>query len=199
MTLDITLASGNAHKAEEFGELFNSSILSIKSAPEKLEVVEDGSTFRENAFKKAQAYFEKFGEPVMADDSGLLVEALPGKLGLHTARYGGDDLTAKERNELLLQEMTSVDEEKRAAYFICVLCFYLGESEVFFFEGRVHGSIANEMSGAKGFGYDPVFIPSGAPDRLTLAEVPEWKNENSHRAVACQHAQKFFKERVGQN
>ncbi len=194
------LASGNTHKAEEFSQLFDNSILDIKAADEKLEVIEDGLTFRENALKKAEAYFEKFGKPVMSDDSGLIVEALPDQLGIHTARYGGEGLESSQRNELLLDSMKEIEEGgMRAAYFVCVLCFYLSKSEIFFFEGRVQGHISTSISGEQGFGYDPVFIPTHGPEGLTLAEVPEWKNENSHRAVACQHAQKFFKERVGQN
>lgn len=197
--IEFTLASGNAHKAEEFGELFNPSLIKISPAGKKLEVVEDGQSFRENALKKAQAYFEQVQSPVMSDDSGLIVEALPNQLGLHTARFGGEGLTALQRNELLLEKLEGLDDSKRRAYFVCVLCFYLSESEVFFFEGRVHGRIAPMVSGAEGFGYDPVFIPDGGEGDKTLAEVPVWKNENSHRAVACQHAQKFFEERVGQN
>jgi XTP/dITP diphosphohydrolase len=197
---DLILASGNSHKAEEFSELFDSNILNIKAAQKKLDVVEDGLTFRENALKKGVAYYNEFQLPVMADDSGLVIEALPDQLGIHTARFGGEGLSARQRNELLIKTMSEIEElEKRAAYFICVLCFYLNESEVFFFEGRVDGHISFELSGDQGFGYDPVFLPVNGPEGLSLAEVPEWKNEHSHRAVACQHAQKFFKERVGQN
>ena len=74
------LATGNAHKAEEFAKIFNPEVLKIEAAPEKLEVVEDGLTFNENALLKAKAYYEKFGKPVMADDSGLCVEAIPNEL-----------------------------------------------------------------------------------------------------------------------
>ena len=200
MSHSIFLASGNLHKAEEFATLFDKSIVDIRASEKRLEVVEGGQTFRENALKKAKAYFNELKSPVMADDSGLVVEALPDQLGIHTARFGGDDLSAKQRNELLIETMRPYDDsQRRSAYFICVLCFYLSESEVFFFEGRLDGAIGTELSGEQGFGYDPVFLPQGAPGGQTLAQVPEWKNEHSHRALACQHAQKFFKERVGQN
>ncbi len=194
------LATGNAHKAEEFSELFDSEIISISAAPEKLEVVEDGTTFNENALKKAEAYYEKFGVPVMSDDSGLIVDALPGELGIHTARFGGDGLTATQRNEILLDRMKDVPEDDRGAYFVCVLCFYLSDKEVFFFEGRMKGKISYSLEGEQGFGYDPLFIPENADvEGRSVATMPEWKNTNSHRAVACRHAQKFFKERDGQS
>lgn len=200
MKVDMLLASGNTHKAEEFAELFDSEVVSISAAPEKLEVVEDGATFNENALKKAEAYFREYGKPVMSDDSGLMVDALPGELGIHTARFGGDGLTATQRNEILLERMKDFSEDKRGAYFVCVLCFYLSEEEVFFFEGRMKGKIGHTLEGDQGFGYDPLFIPESADENgHSVATMPEWKNIHSHRAIACRHAQKFFKERNGQS
>lgn len=196
MSLKFLLASGNAHKAQEFGELFNKEILSINPAPEKVEVVEDGVSYRENALKKAAAYFNKFSRPVMADDSGLDVMALPDELGIHTARFGGENLSASQRNQLLLERLKEVQDDGRAAQFVCILCFYLSEKEIFFFEGRLKGSIALAQAGDQGFGYDPVFLPEKAQEGKTLAELPEWKALHSHRALACQSAENFFKERV---
>jgi XTP/dITP diphosphohydrolase len=187
------LATGNAHKAQEFAKIFNPEILKIEAAPEKLEVVEDGETFNANALLKAKAYYEKYGKPVMADDSGLCVEAMPDDLGIHTARFGGDGLTSEQRSRLLLEKMEGV--ENRKAYFVCVLCFYLGENEIYFFEGRVEGHISQEYKGEHGFGYDPVFEPLGDHNGKSLAELPEWKDENSHRAKACIQAEKFFGQR----
>lgn len=187
------LATGNAHKAEEFAKIFNPEVLKIEAAPEKLDVIEDGLTFNENALLKARAYYEKFGKPVMADDSGLCVEALPEELGIYSARFGGEGLDNRQRAELLLEKMKG--EENRKAYFVCVLCFYLGENEIYFFEGRVDGTVSQEYKGEHGFGYDPVFEPLGDHGGKSLAELPEWKDENSHRAKACFHAEKFFKER----
>lgn len=198
MINDFFLASGNGHKAEEFNVLFEGTPILLKPSPEKVEVEEDGNTYSENALKKAKGYFEKLGHPVMSDDSGLEVMALPGELGIHTARYGGEGLTASERNELLLKNLSSVDEEHRTAYFVCILCFYISEEEVYFFEGRLKGKIALSQQGKDGFGYDPVFIPEGIDGNKSLAELPEWKENNSHRAIAVQNAAKFFKERVGQ-
>lgn len=201
MSLELILASGNSHKAEEFAELFDSNVVSVSAAPEKVEVIEDGESYAENALKKAQGYFEKFKKPVMADDSGLNVEALPDDLGIFSARFGGEGLSDRERAELLLEKMQDISREKRLAYFTCYLCFYLSSDEVYFFEGRLKGRIAEEYKGDQGFGYDPIFIPEGLErhhDTSTLAQVPDWKSSHSHRASAVSQAERFFKERNGQ-
>ncbi len=190
--ISVILASGNKHKAEELAILFDKNVVQVAAAPEKMEVVEDGETYHDNALLKAKAYYERFKCPVVADDSGLSVDALPGELAVQTARFGGDNLTAQERYELLLKRMKDVPQEKRGAHFICVLCFYLNPDEIFFFEGRVDGSIAQKAQGEHGFGYDPVFIPTGLDGVSTLAQLPEWKDKNSHRSRAVQAAQKFF-------
>ena len=191
--MKLILASGNAHKASEFSELFDKSVLDVSAAPKKLEVVEDGVTYNENALLKAKAYYEEFKCPVLADDSGLNVASLPNDLGIHSARFGGEGLSDKERAMLLLEKMDGQTE--RSAYVTCVLCFYLNPQEIFFFEGRLPGLIGEKYLGEHGFGYDPVFHGLGPNQDKTVAQVPEWKNENSHRAKACESAQKFFKER----
>jgi XTP/dITP diphosphohydrolase len=201
MKLEFMLASGNAHKAQEFSELFDPNLLSVVPAPEKVEVVEDGESYAENALKKAQGYFEKYKVPVMSDDSGLNVEALPDELGIHSARFGGPDLSDQGRAQLLLEKLEGLPEAKRRAYFTCYLCFYLSKNEVYFFEGRLKGRIADQLTGGGGFGYDPVFVPEGLERKLeskSLAEVPEWKGVHSHRASAVSQATRFFKERNGQ-
>ncbi|MAW06883.1 MAG: non-canonical purine NTP pyrophosphatase [Halobacteriovoraceae bacterium] len=193
MKKDIYLASANLHKAAEMQQLFESSTYNITVAPSKIEVVEDGATFTENALKKAKAYSIRFGGPALSDDSGLCVEYLPEKLGVQTAYYGGDGLSDRQRWELLLRELEGLDDEKRRAYFCCVLCFYFSEDEYFFFEGRLQGSIAKEGKGVgQGFGYDPVFLPEGLKGK-SLSEDISWKLENSHRSKAFDSANKFFK------
>lgn len=192
--IELILASSNAHKAEEFSELFDPQIITVKSAPSKIDVVEDGETYFENALIKAKAYYDKFKIPVIADDSGLNVTALPNDLGLHSARFGGAGLSDRERAELLLNKLEGVAE--REAYFSCVLCIYCSPSEVFYFEGRMGGVIAYAYRGSTGFGYDPIFIPTEKREEgLTVAELHEWKQKNSHRAVAVAFAQKFFGQR----
>lgn len=191
--MNFILASGNSHKAEEFSELFDKSILNISAASEKLDVDETGTTYNENAFLKAKAYYDKFQVPVLADDSGLNVAALPEELGIYSARFGGEGLSDKDRALLLLDKLKDV--ENRDAYFTCVLCFYISPQEIFFFEGRLNGRIGENYIGDHGFGYDPVFHGLGDFEDKTVAQVPEWKHKNSHRSNACRVAQKFFKER----
>jgi XTP/dITP diphosphohydrolase len=188
----LILATGNAHKAEEFKELFKGTIV-VQAAPSTLEVDETGKTFTENAFLKAKAYYEAFKTPALADDSGLVVESLPDILGVQSARFAPELKDYKDKCLRLIDLLSN--KEDRTAYFVCVLCFYLSPEEVYFFEGRVHGNIGFDYKGDHGFGYDPIFIPIRKEnDNKSLAELPEWKNEFSHRAKASQAALHFFKE-----
>lgn len=186
---NFTLASGNSHKAQEFSELFIDSSISIQAAESSLEIIEGKTSFFENAFLKAETYAKKFQTLTIADDSGLIVKSLPGELGVETARFGGDGLEQFQRNELLIAKLESVED--RSAYFQCVLCFYISASEYYFFEGRCEGEISTQAQGEGGFGYDPVFLPEGQKEK-SLAELPEWKKQYSHRAIATKHAISFF-------
>jgi XTP/dITP diphosphohydrolase len=186
------LASGNAHKAQEFAELFKDT-LNITPAPQTLAVDETGTTFIENALLKARAYAEAFKAPALADDSGLVLEAMPELLGVQSARFAPELPDYQQKCRRLLELMQ--ESANRRAYFVCVLCFYISPTEVFFFEGRVHGKIGTEIKGEHGFGYDPIFIPDRKEqDELSLAQLPQWKNHFSHRAKAAQSALEFFKE-----
>ena len=188
------LASGNSHKAEEFKELFLEH-LQIQAAPRTLDVQETGKTFVENSLLKAKAYSEVYKVPALADDSGLVIEALPHILGVESARFAPEWPQYSDKCQKIIDLMSGLTGTQRKAYFVCVLCFYISEQEVYFFEGRVHGSIGFELKGEKGFGYDPIFIPDRMPaDGKSLAELPEWKNEFSHRARAVQSSLEFFKE-----
>jgi XTP/dITP diphosphohydrolase len=113
----------------------------------------------------------------------LNVIALPDELGLYSARFGGEGLNYQEKCELLLQKMQEV--ENRNASFSCVLVCYFSPDEYYFFEGQLQGAIGHKILGTEGFGFDPVFHPSNAPEEKTLAELPEWKQINSHRAQSC--------------
>jgi len=188
------LASGNEHKKEEFLQLFAGSNISVKSPPGSLEVDETGTSFEENAFLKAQAFYDNFKGPVISDDSGLVVSALPGELGVYSARFGGEGLNDEQRARLLLEKLEG--ESERSAYFVCYLCFYCSPREVFFFEGRLKGTILGEYRPGGGFGYDPVFSPLEREFMgLSVAEKPEWKQLNSHRALAVKSAKEFFFQR----
>jgi len=206
--MSFLLASSNSHKLEELKNYFAPlENFNLELPLKKLEVEETGSTYFENAFLKAQKYYEVFKKPTLADDSVLKVMALPEELGIHSSRFGGEDLSDRQKNELLLEKLS----DDREASFTCVLCFYLNPQEVFFFEGNLKGKIAQEINGDKGFGYDPIFIPDalaeindeiqniGHEEVVTLAMVVDWKMKNSHRAKACASAVLFFGERDGQS
>lgn len=192
--IELILASSNAHKALEFADLFDPKNITVKAAPLKIDVVEDGETYFENALLKAKAYYDLLKVPVIADDSGLNVSALPNDLGLHSARFGGDGLSDRERAELLLVKLDGVTN--REAHFSCILCVYFNPNEIFYFEGRMGGIVGYTYRGSTGFGYDPVFIPTDKIEEgLTVAELHEWKQKNSHRSVAVSLAQKFLIQR----
>lgn len=182
------LGSSNSGKAKELNELLGKKF-EIVSAPEKLDVIEDGETFEANAFIKAKAYYEKFKKPALADDSGLVVPAHPEILGIYSARFAPDEAEYSGKIQKLIEYMNN--SKDRVAYFVCVLCFYLSPTEVFFFEGRLNGEIGLEARGDGGFGYDPIFYPEGSEGK-SLAELSEWKQKNSHRAKACCEASSFF-------
>lgn len=186
---EFILASGNVHKVEELNKLFHSNIVKVLAPKHKLEVIEDGVSFEENALKKARAYYQEFNLPSVSDDSGLVVNALPGELGIHSARFGGEGLSDKDRYELLLKRLDGSLE--RTAHFVCVLCFYISDNEYYFFQGKVDGDITSSPEGSDGFGYDPVFRPKGNPE-ITFATDPDWKFTHSHRASAVKGAEKFF-------
>lgn len=188
----LVLASNNQHKILELKDFLLPHGVEVIAPKMSLEVLEDGLSFEQNAYKKAFEYFKQEDNPVLSDDSGIIVEALPGELGIHSKRFGGEELSAYEKNELLLKKLENVEIEKRSAYFLCKLCFMLSEKEVYFFEGRVKGKISFSQSGDGGFGYDPVFLPDAFNGSRSLAEESEWKQENSHRASALKEFVHFL-------
>jgi len=181
MIKEVVLATGNQGKAEEFSKLLKGVFEKIISLDNPPEVVEDGSTFRENALKKAREIANFTGKLTLADDSGLEVEALDGRPGIYSARFSGDNATDKSNIEKLLTELG--DNPNRKARFVCVLALVNPDGDEIEVEGYCEGKILHEQRGEGGFGYDPVFY---LPDRgLTMAEVdPETKNQISHRANA---------------
>ena len=190
--MEFILASTNAHKAEELNDLLSAAGIKIIPAPEKLEVEETGTTFQENAYIKAKAYYDKFGKPVISDDSGLVVPSMPDILGIYSARFAPDKPEYSDKIQVLIDMMKDKSGEERAAYFVCYLCCIIDDQETFYFEGRVHGVIGQAAQGDGGFGYDPIFYPEGQGGKA-LAEVGEWKMKNSHRAKASQAAVNFYK------
>lgn len=191
--LEFVLASGNSHKAQEFAELLEGKIL-VKPAPRGLNPDECGSTFIENALIKAKAYYDEFKVPALADDSGLSVEALPEILGVQSARFLPEKPSYQDKGLEVIRLLEG--KENRRAHFTCVICCYLNSDEIYFFEGRVQGEIGFKLSGSGGFGYDPIFIPTRSEiDGKSLAELPEWKNQHSHRARAAREMLAFLSHR----
>ncbi|MFN3428718.1 MAG: RdgB/HAM1 family non-canonical purine NTP pyrophosphatase [Candidatus Sericytochromatia bacterium] len=177
----VILASSNAHKLEELQALFGEAgAFSFQLAPRALEVEETGSTFAANAALKAEAYAQAFGLPALADDSGLCVDALDGRPGVHSARYAPTDA---ERIGKLLGELDGVPAPERTASFVCAMALRFPNGELIQVEGRCPGVIVEAPRGQGGFGYDPVFlVPSLGK---TFAELtPAEKNAVSHRAIA---------------
>lgn len=188
--MDVYLASGNAHKLEEFIEMVHKNRMNVQlhgavDAGGMPDVDECGETLKENARIKAIALLEQVpaGAWVMADDSGLIVDALDGAPGVHSARYAGPGTNATANNIKLLQALKGVAEAERTARFSCVLCFIKkGEPEQFF-DGFCEGHVMPYPSGNMGFGYDPLFRPLGY--RKTFADLGSAiKNNLSHRSRA---------------
>ena len=199
----LLIASRNVHKAEEIAAILGDdfSVQTLAKFPASPEVVEDGDTFAANAVKKATEIADWLGfqarpDLVLADDSGLKVDALDGAPGIHSARYAGGDDNAPDvaNNAKLLRELADVPEDNRGAQFHCVLALVaLGQvAEVRTFEGICLGRIAKAEGGQGGFGYDPLFVPDG--HELSFAELGrEVKNAISHRAQALAKLAEYFR------
>ncbi|MEK3731448.1 MULTISPECIES: XTP/dITP diphosphatase [Paenibacillus] len=190
----LIVATRNQGKVKEFSHAFAAFGTSVKSMydyPELPDVVEDGATFAENAYKKAKAVGDALGLPVLADDSGLCVDALNGEPGVYSARYAGEHGNDEENNNKLLAELEKLklgeDTEQpllSTARFVCALVLYDPASGTKIeTEGTVEGWITSEPAGCGGFGYDPLFyLPS---HEKTMAELSvEEKQEISHRGAA---------------
>lgn len=185
--MKLYFASGNDHKKKEMQALLdNVSLVLPKEEGIEFDPVEDGNTFVENAMIKARALYNIVKASVLSDDSGLCVEALGGKPGIHTARYGEIEgerkLSDREKYMLLLRNMEGVED--RRATFVAALCLMLDENRIYIIQETAEGSIALAPDGTTGFGYDPVFYNNEAG--MISALLPEGeKNRYSHRGKAA--------------
>ncbi len=186
----ILLASRNKEKLKELAACLQevqATILTPDDVTDAPEIEETGLTFQENATKKATEVARATGLLTIADDSGLVVDALEGRPGVWSSRYAGENATDKENNEKLLREMANVPEELRTARFVCAAAVADATGLIGIVEGTCEGSIAFEERGQHGFGYDPLFIRTGY--NKTFAELgPDIKNRVSHRFLAMQKA-----------
>ena len=189
--MKICFTTNNAHKLGEVKKIIGDSIhlLSLSDIGFQGEIPETHETLEENSLEKAQYVFNQFKIPVFSEDSGLEVEALDGKPGVHTAHYSGTRDALSNMNKVL-SELNSNDS--RMAQFRAVMTYINAQGNVQQFEGIVKGSIAQSISGSEGFGYDPIFIPEGYDK--TFAELSsDVKNSISHRKRALEKLVHFLK------
>jgi XTP/dITP diphosphohydrolase len=187
----LCIASNNSHKIQELKELLGDSY-DLKSMTEigcHEEIEETGHTLEENAQIKAKYIFEKYGIPTLSDDSGLEIISLDMRPGVYSARYAGEHGNHQANMDKVLGELE--DKTDKSAQFRTVLCLILSENKILTFEGKVEGHIISQKRGTGGFGYDPIFVPTGYDH--TFAELSaEIKNTISHRASAIQKLRLFI-------
>jgi XTP/dITP diphosphohydrolase len=186
----LLLASNNPGKVRELRDLLPGTAWRVVTPADldlQLEVEESGDTYAENAALKARAFCAAAHMTALADDSGLEVDALDGRPGVHTSRYGGLQATPAAQMQRLLRELRDVPEERRTARFRCVIAIATPDGRLVEIEGICEGRIADSPRGASGFGYDPIFL---VPERsLTLAELSSVeKHRISHRGRAMRRA-----------
>ncbi len=188
----IVLATRNQGKTSEIRTILKDypvELLNLEDFGPIPEVIEDGATFDDNAYKKASFTARVLGYPTIADDSGLVVETLNGAPGVYSARYAGEKATDEENNAKLLSEMTG--KADRNAAFECVISIAIPTGPALTYEGRCEGFIAEESSGSNGFGYDPLFVCSEFGKSFANLSMEE-KNRVSHRGQALDKMLKEF-------
>lgn len=184
----IIFATGNEGKMKEIRMILKDldcQVLSMKEAGIEVDIVEDGTTFEENAIIKARAIMEMTGDIVLADDSGLEVDAMDKAPGVYSARFMGEDTSYDIKNNYILEQLKGLPAEKRSARFVCVIACAFPDGSILTTRGVFEGSIGEKIAGGNGFGYDPIFyVPEYG---CTSAELtPEVKNMVSHRGKALE-------------
>jgi XTP/dITP diphosphohydrolase len=192
------IGTSNRGKRAEFQSLFaKQGNFELSFPGEDLDIPETGETFYQNAYLKAEAYSKNLAScsMVLADDSGLILDAFPDLLSVHTARYQSHLPTYEARANALLAHYQTNNEVNRQAAFVCVICMWKSSEEVYFFQGQVRGEIATHWRvspDGSGFGYDGIFIPNSSLEKATFGEDPTLKTRYSHRTLALQEMEKFF-------
>ena len=180
----IMLATANAHKAEEFAAMLKPLGYTVKTLldlEEAIEIEETGTSFEENSLIKARVIHERLGIEVIADDSGLAVNALDGAPGIYSARFMGRDTSYDVKNQYIIDQCKDVND--RGCQFVCAIAYVTADGREYVFTGVVEGLVAEHIEGEGGFGYDPMFYYP--PYKTTLANVSEeQKNKVSHRGRA---------------
>ena len=193
--ITFVIATHNKNKLKELERILLP--LNITPVTAKLaEVEETGKTFAENAFLKAEAACQQTGMPAIADDSGLMVDALGGAPGIYSARYAGEGASDLDRINKLLRELKNVPKEKRTAKFVCSVCCVYPDGRKIVSQGECNGEIAYKPQGESGFGYDPVFLVNGK----SFAQLPkEEKDLISHRGRALRKFAAELKQQMKEN
>lgn len=195
--MDLFVATRNAHKTAEFAQILGPEFVvrDLRTIPEAVPVEETGSTFEENAIIKALAAAAIVPGVVVADDSGLEVDALNGAPGVSSARYAGSRAPDVENVIKLLRDLSAAESTERTARFCCALAVARGGEVLATFLATSEGHISHALGGVTGFGYDPVFVPQGYS--RTFAELgPDVKNRLSHRARAIAQLRAYLGNRV---
>ncbi len=179
------IATNNAKKLKELERILKPLGIDAVTAKEAGIILDDvdetGETFAENAYLKAKSAFDKTGLPAVADDSGLCVDALGGKPGIYSARYGGENATDEDKNKKIISEMKDIPLKNRTAHFSCAICCILPDGSKIQVEGICNGTIGYEPVGDGGFGYDPIFM---CGDKSYAQLTAEEKDAISHRGQA---------------
>ncbi len=190
----IIFATGNAGKMREIKEILRDlpyEVVSMKEAGVEAEIVEDGTSFEENAMIKAKAIAKLTGEIAMADDSGLEVDYLDKAPGIYSARFLGEDTSYEVKNRYLIEKLCGVEGKERSARFVCAIACVWPDGKSRVCRATIEGELAKEPAGENGFGYDPIFyLPEFGKTTAELS--PEEKNKISHRAKALREMKKEF-------
>ena len=193
--MKIIFATGNQDKMKEIREILKDTdieVISLKDAGIDVDVVEDGSTFEENAIIKAETIMKMTGEVVLSDDSGLEIDYLNKEPGIYSARYMGEDTSYRIKNAKLIERLEGVVDEERTARFVCAVAAAFPDGRIITTRGMMEGVIGYEERGGNGFGYDPIFYLSEY--QKSSAELdPAVKNSISHRGKALRAMKKHLK------
>lgn len=196
--MKIIFATGNENKMKEIRMILadmNAEILSMKEAGINADIIENGTSFEENALIKAKEIAKYTDAVVLADDSGLEVDYLNREPGIYSARYMGEDTSYRIKNASIIERLSGVPDEKRTARFVCAIAAALPDGETVVVRGTMEGIIGYEEKGANGFGYDPIFyLPEYGQYSAELS--PELKNELSHRGKALRAMKEELKKRM---
>lgn len=190
----LIVATKNKGKLKEIRELLEGvEVIGLCDLPLSLDIVEDGNTFEENALKKAETLMRELSAPVLADDSGLEVDALGGRPGVFSARYAGEHASDEDNMNKLLDELDNISMDQRGARFVCVMCLVMPDGKHYTARGETEGRILTAPQGENGFGYDPLFYNEEYAKTFAQLSSDE-KNALSHRGRALRQMRELLRQ-----